>query len=130
MPPVFLICGYFSCNSHFKFYSVASSFSKSILFHYRNAPYIVEIINSMQITALGLYANCTLFCGFPASLICILAIIAPIYKPEFSGGRSFWFANLCGDWRTNRAAPPGNTICLGHFGQKKMPRAANKYAGH
>ena len=26
------------CNSHFKFYSTASSFSKFILFHYRNAP--------------------------------------------------------------------------------------------
>ena len=39
MPPVFLICGYFSCNSHFKFYSVASSFSKFTLFHYRNAHY-------------------------------------------------------------------------------------------
>jgi hypothetical protein len=32
-----LICGYLLCNSHFKFYSTASSFSKFILFHYRNA---------------------------------------------------------------------------------------------
>jgi len=42
MPPVFLICGYFSCNSHFKFYSVASSFSKFTLFHYRNAPLCIK----------------------------------------------------------------------------------------
>jgi UDP-N-acetyl-2-amino-2-deoxyglucuronate dehydrogenase len=37
-------------NSHFKFYSVASSFSKFILFHYRNAPYVhAEIaINSLN----------------------------------------------------------------------------------